>query len=667
MTYRSWFRSIALAAAATVVASGALGAPAAAAAASGVTVEGRGYGHGRGMSQWGAYGAAASGLTWAQILEFYYPGTQRSGQGDPMTRVLISGDSDGTTELEPSVGLYTRTAGASHVLPAADFITSWRVVRSATELRVQYRDAAGTWRPYAYPGTVGADITFGNRSGLLRLVRPDGTRQELRHAVRAVLDGSTVRSVAVMPTEQYLRSVVPAEMPSSWNISALMAQAVAARTYAARLRTSPSSVLWDTCDTVACQVFRGTARYTATGELISAGENARTDKAISATAGVVLTFTDSAGRTVPALTEFSASNGGHTVAGSSAHPYLVARPDPYDGLVGNPVHAWTEVVPAATVEAVYPSIGDFRRIRVLSRDGKGAWGGRVESASVEGSAGSVVVTGAALRTALRLRSSWLLVPDPSYPRDWNEDTAADVVASDSAGGLWLYPGNGAGGFGRRQQVGHGWGAMDAVLFAGDFDGDARHDLLARRSSDRTLWLYSGDGAGGFTGARQAGRGWGGIAELLSPGDWDGDGRPDVLARHAGTGALWLYSGSGSGGFASSRQIGVGWSAFDQLTGPGDWDGDGRADLLARHVATGELRLYPGDGTGGFGRPRTVGWRWGALDRVLGPGDWDGDGSPDLLARVRSTGELRVYLGDGRGGFVGSRSVGVGWSGMRPVT
>ena len=42
------------------------------------TIRGAGWGHGWGMSQYGAYGAARKGLTWKQILTFYYPGTRLS-------------------------------------------------------------------------------------------------------------------------------------------------------------------------------------------------------------------------------------------------------------------------------------------------------------------------------------------------------------------------------------------------------------------------------------------------------------------------------------------------------------------------------------------------------------------------------------------------------------
>ena len=70
-----------------------------------ISIIGHGFGHGRGMSQWGAYGAATAGLTYAQILAFYYPGTTLTAQTDPSMRVLISGDNDNSTKVYPVSGL----------------------------------------------------------------------------------------------------------------------------------------------------------------------------------------------------------------------------------------------------------------------------------------------------------------------------------------------------------------------------------------------------------------------------------------------------------------------------------------------------------------------------------------------------------------------------------
>ena len=61
------------------------------------------------------------------------------------------------------------------------------------------------------------------------------------------------------------------------------------------------------------------------------------------------------------------------------------------------------------IESAYPSIGGFRRIRVVDRDGHGQWGGRVQRLRVVGSAGKVRVSGDDFRWTFGLRSNWFKV------------------------------------------------------------------------------------------------------------------------------------------------------------------------------------------------------------------------------------------------------------------
>jgi hypothetical protein len=85
-------------------------------------------------------------------------------------------------------------------------------------------------------------------------------------------------------------------------------------------------------------------------------------------------------------------------------------------------------------------------------------------------------------------------------------------------------------------------------------------------------------------------------------------------------------------------VGNGWSFANYI--PGDWDGDGQADLLVRTKA-GDMLVYPFK-NGTFynaGDPVQVGNGWN-LSHYL-PGDWDGDGQTDLLVRTQ-TGDMVVY-------------------------
>ena len=162
----------------------------------------------------------------------------------------------------------------------------------------------------------------------------------------------------------------------------MRAQAVAARTYADYARDHPKDY-YDICSSTSCQVYGGVG-----------DSQPASDAAIRATARQVLQ-SDGAS----AFTEFSSSNGGWTVAGSE--PYLVAKQDSWD-----PVNGWRYRLPATKIEAAYPAIGDFQRLRVLKRDGHGAWNGRVIRLRVVGSRGSVTRTGEEFRVTFALRSTW---------------------------------------------------------------------------------------------------------------------------------------------------------------------------------------------------------------------------------------------------------------------
>ena len=277
--------------------------------ASTIAVDGHGYGHGRGMSQYGSEGAARAGLTSAQIMDFYYPGTT-AGQLGGQVKVWISADRDNAVTVVARPGLKVRDLVTKQktVLPD-NGATKWRLTAGAGMRTVVsfFKQRWVKWR------TVKGDAELSAGGQPITLILPTG-KVAYRGALasRAPKPGKAKRvTVNRLPLDSYLKGVVPRETFTSWSPAALESQAIAARTYAAFERADPASKVYQICDTTSCQVYGGfTAEY------------ASTNTAIEATAGQVRL--DAAGQ--PAFTQFSSSNGGFTRRGLAALPRRAAGP-----------------------------------------------------------------------------------------------------------------------------------------------------------------------------------------------------------------------------------------------------------------------------------------------------------------------------------------------------
>ncbi|MDQ7992677.1 MAG: SpoIID/LytB domain-containing protein [Propionicimonas sp.] len=358
-----------------------------------LTITTAGWGHGRGMSQYGAQAAAKQGLSYSKILGFYYPGTKLESLGKNDTvRVWITADTDNKLHVYPATGLRVRdSAGKTFTLPTGKNYTKWRISRSGSKRVLYYRDAKGKYRKYTNskfkldPKRV---WYFDNtKTGTVKLYLASGNRT-YRGSLALRFYGSGARTVNNVSMENYLRSVVPSEMPASWNAEALKAQTVAARTYAARYRANlGGKQVYDICNTAACQVYKGTMT-----------EYSASDAAVKATEGKVLTYDKKY-----AWTEFSSSNGGYSVKGSYA--YIKAQEDPYDASTNQ---VWSTPVKTSTIEKKYTKIGTLKSI-TLERDGKGRWGGRVTQVTLTGTKGTQKVSGTSFKSALGLRETLMTI------------------------------------------------------------------------------------------------------------------------------------------------------------------------------------------------------------------------------------------------------------------
>ena len=359
-------------AAAVVVAVGAsFGLADPARGASTIKVCGSGYGHGVGLSQWGAYGRAEAGQGYGRIVKAYYKGVSlNTFSRNPTVRVLLdSGSFSGGHKVVVLSGSKGRLRNLA---------TGGTVTLSPATYRVTYLPNRKLYRV----ANVSAGKRIGSYTGPIALERASGRRLRFggkpyrgRYEVRT--KDSKLLLVNRLRMEDYLKGVIPNEMPASWASTALKSQAVAARSYAwATRRGGAFDFYADTRD----QVYGGAST-----------EARSSNGAVKATARVVATYD---GRAITAF--FHSSAGGYTEDAAyvfNSAPYLKSKKDydssgrKYEARVGSPWTSWRGTIDRDGSPKL--GVGNITGLRVLERSRSG----RAMKVRVKGTKGEKVISG----------------------------------------------------------------------------------------------------------------------------------------------------------------------------------------------------------------------------------------------------------------------------------
>jgi hypothetical protein len=261
--------------------------------------------------------------------------------------------------------------------------------------------------------------------------------------------------------------------------------------------------------------------------------------------------------------------------------------------------------------------------------------------NLSGASGAAIVRGTATGRIL----------DPPGGADFNADMRTDILWRHDVSGenvLWFMNGNTllSGVFTTPPAL---TDVRWKMVGTNDFNADGRPDILWRHNTagENVLWFMQGSvlQTGTFlTPSALTDVRWG----MSGTGDFNLDGRPDILWRHSESGEIvvWFMNGSvlQTGTFTTpSAFTDVNW----QTVGTGDFNGDGKTDILWRHALSGQNVVWFMDGTsllsGAFTNPSVLADpRW----RMSATGDYNDDGKVDIVWRHSESGQNVMWFMDG---------------------
>jgi hypothetical protein len=228
-----------------------------------------------------------------------------------------------------------------------------------------------------------------------------------------------------------------------------------------------------------------------------------------------------------------------------------------------------------------------------------------------------------------------------HPYDFNGDGMRDILWRNSINAntyLWMMNGTNISSSDFTSMILDSTWQIGGV---GDFDGNGTSDILWRNTTTGaiSMWFMNGTqvtSSGSPTGT--ASTAW----QIAGIGDFDGNGTSDILWRNTVSGSTYIWFMNNMVITNSGFTTGYADPSVWQIAGIGDFNADGKSDILWRSTANGSTYIWGMDGASIVFDGFTAGYADPTVWQIAGVGDFDANGSSDILWRSISNGSTYIW-------------------------
>ncbi|CAF5079888.1 unnamed protein product, partial [Rotaria sp. Silwood1] len=230
----------------------------------------------------------------------------------------------------------------------------------------------------------------------------------------------------------------------------------------------------------------------------------------------------------------------------------------------------------------------------------------------------------------------------SYPQsvvvgDFNNDARLDiVVANHYSNDVSVLLGNGNGSFENQTRYSAGYRPLSVVV--GDFNNDTRLDIVVANWNSNDVSVLLGNGNGSFQNQTRYSAGYG--PQSVVVGDFNNDTRLDIVVANFVSDDVSVLLGNGNGSFENQSRYSAGYGPRSVVAG--DLNNDSRLDIVVANFESNDVSVLLGNGNGSF--ENQTRYSAGSLPQSVVVGDFNNDTRLDIVVANYYSNDVSVLVG-----------------------